>query len=197
MKPGDIARRVVFLAAIAAAVAGTVAIFRLTEQVPGATSHLSSRAESIVMDPAGNLGLGGMKTGVAANFVLMLPDGLRDLASRALGVASIRKWAHTAQFFVLGVTVCAALAAWWGRPRSLAARSAVALTACAACSLFDQTHKLFVPGREFDAGDLLFDAAGYLAAWVLVFAVALAAGRVRSALASRARGAVPMGGHAA
>ena len=30
-----------------------------------------------------------------------------------------------------------------------------AISACA--SLFDQTHKLFVPGREFDASDLVFD----------------------------------------
>lgn len=93
--------------------------------------------------------------------------------------------------------VCAALAAWWGRPRSLAARSAIALAACAACSLFDQTHKLFVPGREFDAGDLLFDAAGYLTAWLLVFGVAALVGRFRSMSASRRAGSRPIGAHAA
>ena len=37
-------------------------------------------------------------------------------------------------------------------------------------SLFDQTHKLFVPVRHFDWKDLPFDAFGYLAAVVVVFA---------------------------
>lgn len=40
MKSGAIARRIVFAVAVSAAVVGAVAIFRLTEQVPGATSHL-------------------------------------------------------------------------------------------------------------------------------------------------------------
>ena len=43
------------------------------------------------------------------------------------------------------------------------------VTFCAACSLVDQTHKLFVPGREFEWFDLLLDAFGYLGAIVLVF----------------------------
>lgn len=197
MKSGAIARRIVFAAAVSAAVVGAVAIFRLTEQVPGATSHLSSRAQSIMTDPAGNLVLGGTKTSVAANLVLALPEGLRGLAVRALEFASIRKWAHTVQFFALGGVVCAALAAWWGRPRSLAARSAIALAVCASCSLFDQTHKLFVPGREFDAGDLLFDAAGYLAAWLLVFGAAALVGRFRSMSAARRAGSKTISAHAA
>ena len=197
MKSGAIARRIVFAVAVSAAVVGAVAIFRLTEQVPGATSHLSSRAQSIMTDPAGNLVLGGTKTSVAANLVLALPEGLRGLAVRALEFASIRKWAHTVQFFALGGVVCAALAAWWGRPRSLAARSAIALAVCASCSLFDQTHKLFVPGREFDAGDLLFDAAGYLTAWLLVFGAAALVGRFRSMSAARRAGSGPIGAHAA
>ena len=44
------------------------------------------------------------------------------------------------------------------------------LGACMAGSLFDQTHKLFVPVRHFDWKDLPFDAFGYLAAVVVVFA---------------------------
>ncbi|MFR9006422.1 MAG: VanZ family protein [Collinsella aerofaciens] len=38
-------------------------------------------------------------------------------------------------------------------------------------SLFDQTHKLFVPGREFDASDLVFDVLGYGVGIVLMFGV--------------------------
>lgn len=45
----------------------------------------------------------------------------------------------------------------------------LASAACALAFLFDQTHKLFVPGREFDAGDLLFDLLGYAASAALVF----------------------------
>lgn len=37
------------------------------------------------------------------------------------------------------------------------------------CSLADQTHKLFIPGREFDGRDLVLDAVGYAAAGFLVF----------------------------
>ena len=45
----------------------------------------------------------------------------------------------------------------------------VTVAFCAACSLVDQTHKLFVPGREFEWFDLFLDAFGYLGAIVLVF----------------------------
>lgn len=48
-----------------------------------------------------------------------------------------------------------------------------AVVICAAYSLFDQTHKLFVPGREFDPTDLVFDAIGY----VLAIGVALLVSR--------------------
>lgn len=50
-----------------------------------------------------------------------------------------------------------------------------AVAFCALCSLADQTHKLFVPGRHFDLIDLGFDAAGYLVARALVLAAMRAA----------------------
>ena len=40
-------------------------------------------------------------------------------------------------------------------------------------SLFDQTHKMFVLGREFDACDLGFDALGYLAAIALAIGIVM------------------------
>ena len=46
-----------------------------------------------------------------------------------------------------------------------------ALVICAACSLFDQCHKLFVPGRHFDYVDLFMDAFGYGCAIVFVLLV--------------------------
>lgn len=45
----------------------------------------------------------------------------------------------------------------------------MSLGLCVARSLFDQTHKLFVPVRHFDWKDLPFDACGYLAVIVMVF----------------------------
>ena len=57
---------------------------------------------------------------------------------------------------------------------------------CAACSVGDQVHKIFVPGRHFDVIDLGFDAAGYVTAMLLVL---LAAALVRYATR-------PIGAHA-
>ena len=42
---------------------------------------------------------------------------------------------------------------------------------CAGFSLFDQCHRLFVPGRHFDPFDLAMDALGYGVAVVVVMGV--------------------------
>lgn len=98
--------------------------------------------------------------------VLLLYDPETDLW---LGVG-IRHWAHAVEFFAFGVF--AALAAWFlARPR-LAAAGGVALAVCVASSLFDQCHKLFVPGHHFDGFDLVMDALGYGVAIAVVLAVA-------------------------
>lgn len=60
---------------------------------------------------------------------------------------------------------------WWGRPELTSARVLVSFAISACASLFDQTHKLFVPGREFDASDLVFDVLGYGLGIVLMFGV--------------------------
>lgn len=100
------------------------------------------------------------------------------LAHGILSVASVRQWAHTAEFFVLGILFTSgAVLLHIGFRRGGGFRLFVpvlaALVFCVANSLFDQTHKLFVPGREFDARDLGFDALGYLAAIALVIGVAV------------------------
>ena len=83
----------------------------------------------------------------------------------------IRHWAHTAEFLVLGVFV--AMSSYLAlRPRLLSA-GGIALLVCVACSLFDQCHKLFVPGRHFDGLDLAMDALGY---GIAILAVLLCAG---------------------
>ncbi|MFR3925262.1 MAG: VanZ family protein [Collinsella sp.] len=68
--------------------------------------------------------------------------------------------------------------------RMLPLRARIAL--CAACSVGDQVHKIFVPGRHFDVIDLGFDAAGYVIAMLLVL---LTAALVRHATR-------PIGAHA-
>ena len=88
-------------------------------------------------------------------------------------VASIRKWAHTAEFFFFALPVAIASILWWGRPYSRLSRFVVCLAICVCASLFDQTHKLFVPGREFDVTDLKFDVLGFVSAVVMVLALSL------------------------
>ncbi|MGI6535998.1 MAG: VanZ family protein [Eggerthellaceae bacterium] len=74
-----------------------------------------------------------------------------------------RKIVHTVEFFPVGLLM--ALVAYnlpqtkdMPRNRVLAA----VILICFACSLGDQVHKAFVPGREFDALDMCFDAVGYV-----------------------------------
>ena len=90
-------------------------------------------------------------------------------------MANVRRWAHVPEFFVQGIFLFGAAALWpqaRGRASGLRVRLGMALLACVACSLFDQVHKEFVPGREFDARDLIFDAMGYALALLVVVAVA-------------------------
>ena len=76
---------------------------------------------------------------------------------------TVRKVVHAVEFFpvgLLGALVAFNLPRASRVPRSRILACVVA--ACFACSLGDQVHKAFVPGREFDALDLCFDALGYL-----------------------------------
>ena len=73
-----------------------------------------------------------------------------------------------------------AAALWWGRLRGAHARVLAAAGICVLASLFDQTHKLFVPGREFDAEDLLFDLLGYSTAIAFVLLACMALKRIPS-----------------
>ena len=104
-------------------------------------------------------------------------------------LASIRMWvgtnvrrvAHTVEFFFVGLFASVVVVCFSRRPWSVCV-----LLFCAACSVGDQVHKIFVPGRHFDVIDLGFDAAGYVTAMLLVL---LAAALVRHATR-------PIGAHA-
>lgn len=94
--------------------------------------------------------------------------GYRDLSSLG-GV--YRRAAHVVEFGFVGAFASLTVLLLRGEsgvPRSLLMPT---LVFCAINSLIDQTHKLFVPGREFDILDLPLDALGYVSAVLLVFAV--------------------------
>lgn len=73
----------------------------------------------------------------------------------------IRKLAHTAEYFLLGV---ASMLLFRDHPKGFLKAAAL----CAVISLADQTIKGFLPGREFDWTDFPFDIAGYTAGAAIV-----------------------------
>lgn len=163
-------RKLAFCLSVAASVAVFVSIFVLTEQGPAQTTALStSVGNALASQPA---------AGVAITTSPNAPDQSLAAAAPAptgpvsvlLSIAGVRKWAHSVEFLAFGTAVSLASVLWWGRPHRMPLRALLALAICVLASLFDQTHKLFVPGREFDAGDLLFDLLGYSIAILVCFA---------------------------
>ena len=104
--------------------------------------------------------------------------------------ANVRRVAHTVEFFFVGLFASVIVVCFSRRPWSVCSRCVPVLLFCAACSVGDQVHKIFVPGRHFDIIDLGFDAAGYVTAMLLVLLVAA----LVTALARRS--ARPIGAHA-
>ena len=100
--------------------------------------------------------------------------------------ANVRRVAHTVEFFFVGLFASVIVVCFSRRPWSVCSRCVPVFLFCAACSVGDQVHKIFVPGRHFDVIDLGFDAAGYVTAMLLVL---LAAALVRHATR-------PIGAHA-
>lgn len=184
-------RRGAWLFCIAGAVAVFAATFALTEQTPEETTALSQAAERrvasavAVSSEIGASGTSQCETGTSSEGAVRADGGfLNPIVAQFFTFADIRAWAHVPEFFAQGVFLFGTAVLWpcEGREdgrachpragrRPLKGRLAFALACCVACSLFDQTHKAFVPGREFDARDLLFDAAGYLLALAIVVLV--------------------------
>lgn len=134
--------------ALAGLVAALAAIYTLTEQSSRDTMALT---ESTVHGVAAIAGGAAGGAGQAA----------QDLSG---WVGPARRAAHVVEYLVVGALSALTAVLWLGE--RLLPRVLVALTLgfCFVASLLDQTHRLFVPGREFDAFDLALDAAGYLAA---------------------------------
>lgn len=167
-------------------------IWILTEQNVEQTSSLSEstaravegQSASVQPETAGETQVGDAVGDAGSMTAFVHPDPLAPV--RLWMGANIRRVAHTVEFFFVGL-FASATAACLGECLPCARfRYVLALLFCAVCSVGDQVHKIFVPGRHFDMIDLGFDAAGYVVAMLLVLLVA--------ALVQRAT--CPIGAHA-
>lgn len=187
-------KQIIGWTAIVLFAATLVGIWVLTEQNAVQTSLLSESTARVVE---------GQATGVQAADVAGeaqtengMTGGTDSAASnvRSGRLASIRMWvgtnvrrvAHTVEFFFVGLFASVVVVCLPMRPWSVCSRCVPVLLFCAVCSVGDQVHKIFVPGRHFDVIDLGFDAAGYVTAMLLVL---LTAALVRHATR-------PIGAHA-
>lgn len=137
------ALKVLRVACPAALAAVLVVIWLLTVQTPAETTSLSNGWAAVI----------AQVTGLAFG--------------QAAWVA--RKVVHTFEFFPVGFFLGLTAVVWSGAGRTSGKRGsrharvlAAVILLCFLCSLGDQVHKMFVPGREFDALDMCFDAVGYL-----------------------------------
>ena len=152
-------------------------IWILTEQNVEQTSSLSESTARAVEGQAADVRPDTVQESQAGNAVegadsttaTVHPDPLTPV--RLWMGANIRRVAHTVEFFFVGL-FASATAACLGECLPCARfRYVLALLFCAVCSVGDQVHKIFVPGRHFDIIDLGFDAAGYVTAMLLVLLV--------------------------
>ena len=169
-------------------------IWVLTEQNAVQTSLLSESTARVVEGQAASIQATGITGETQAGDGMA--EGTDSAASnvRSGRLASIRMWvgtnvrrvAHTVEFFFVGLFASVIVVCFSRHPWSICSRCVPVLLFCTACSVGDQVHKIFVPGRHFDVIDLGFDAAGYVTAMLLVL---LAAALVRYATR-------PIGAHA-
>ena len=167
-------------------------IWMLTEQNVEQTSSLSEstaravegQSVSVQSETAGESQAGDAAEGADSTIATVHPDPLAPV--RLWMGANIRRVAHTVEFFFVGLFASATVACLGECLPCARFRYVLALLFCAVCSVGDQVHKIFVPGRHFDMIDLGFDAAGYVVAMLLVL---LAAALVQ-------RATFPIGAHA-
>lgn len=167
-------------------------IWILTEQNVEQTSSLSEstaravegRSASVQPETAGETQAGDAAGDADSTTGAIHPDPLAPV--RLWMGANIRRVAHTVEFFFVGLFASATVACLGECLPCARFRYVLALLFCAVCSVGDQVHKIFVPGRHFDMIDLGFDAAGYVVAMLLVL---LAAALVQ-------RATCPIGAHA-
>ena len=152
-------------------------IWMLTEQNVEQTSSLSEstaravegRAADVRPDAAQESQAGDAVEGADSTTATVHPDPLAPV--RLWMGANIRRVAHTVEFFFVGLFASLAAVCLDKRVPPTRLRCVPLLAFCAVCSVGDQVHKIFVPGRHFDMIDLGFDAAGYVVAMLLVLLV--------------------------
>ena len=149
-------------------------IWVLTEQNVEQTSSLSEstaravegRAADVRPDAAQESQAGDAVEGADSTTATVHPDPLAPV--RLWMGANIRRVAHTVEFFFVGLFASLVAVCLDKRVSPTRLRCVSVLAFCAVCSVGDQVHKIFVPGRHFDMIDLGFDAAGYVTAMLLV-----------------------------
>lgn len=177
---------------VALLVVTLASIWMLTEQNVEQTSSLSEstartvegQSASVQPETAGEAQVGDAVGDAGSTTASVHPDPLAPV--RLWMGANIRRVAHTVEFFFVGLFASATVACLGECLPCARFRYVLTLLFCAVCSVGDQVHKIFVPGRHFDMIDLGFDAAGYVVAMLLVL---LAAALVQ-------RATCPIGAHA-
>lgn len=168
-------------------------IWILTEQNVEQTSSLSEstarvvegRAADVRPDAAQESQAGDAVEGADSTTATVHPDPLAPV--RLWMGANIRRVAHTVEFFFVGLFASVTVACLGERLPCARFRYVLAALFCAVCSVGDQVHKIFVPGRHFDMIDLGFDAAGYVTAMLLVLLVSAWAHHVTRPIGAHAR----------
>lgn len=168
-------------------------IWVLTEQNVEQTSSLSEstaravegRAADVRPDAAQESQAGDAVEGADSTTATVHPDPLAPV--RLWMGANIRRVAHTVEFFFVGLFASLVAVCLDKRVSPTRLRCVSVLAFCAVCSVGDQVHKIFVPGRHFDMIDLGFDAAGYVTAMLLVLLAAVLVQRATCPIGAHAR----------
>ena len=168
-------------------------IWILTEQNVEQTSSLSEstaravegRSADVWPDAAQESQAGDAAGDADSTTGAVHPDPLAPV--RLWMGANIRRVAHTVEFFFVGLFASLVAVCLDKRVSPTRLRCVSVLAFCAGCSVGDQVHKIFVPGRHFDMIDLGFDAAGYVTAMLLVLLAAALARRATCPIGAHAR----------
>lgn len=168
-------------------------IWMLTEQNVEQTSSLSEstaravegQSASVQPEAAGETQAGDAAGDADSTTATVHPDLLAPV--RLWMGANIRRVAHTVEFFFVGLFASLAAVCLGECLPCARFRYVLALLFCAVCSVGDQVHKIFVPGRHFDMIDLGFDAAGYVTAMLLVLLAAVLVQRATCPIGAHAR----------
>ena len=168
-------------------------IWMLTEQNVEQTSSLSEstaravegRAADVRPDAAQESQAGDAAGDADSTTGTIHPDPLAPV--RLWMGANIRRVAHTVEFFFVGLFASLAVVCLDKRVSPTRLWRVSVLAFCVVCSVGDQGHKIFVPGRHFDVVDFGFDAAGYIAAMLLVLLAAVLVQRATCPIGAHAK----------